>query len=206
MGLYSWLKDPARKYAPIADATGFPGEPKAMHNGVIMAETNYRNGRGLRRYLCVERSGIVELGLGASVCQTLNDEKGYLLTPIIAGVWHLLGFVSDFYAHVHQDRRFTLLLNMRETQNALLGGLADGWCHPWASSDWKPRCQEANIQIRHDELGPTLDADGAKDIAIEVAYGIESAWGAGGPSTFPRCFRITPDKKQGEFDLSAVRF
>jgi hypothetical protein len=205
MELYSWLKDPARRCAPMADVSYLPGEPKAMHNGIIMSETNMRTGRSLRRYLCVERSGIIELGLGACVCKAHENEKGYLLTPIIAAVWHFLGFAGDFYAHIHQTKRFTLLVNMRETDNALLGGLANGWRHPWATSDWKPRCYEANVQIRHDELNPAIDADAARTIATEIAYEIESAWGAGGPGAFPRCFRRTPESKQGEFDLSAAR-
>jgi hypothetical protein len=203
--IYSWLKDQARRYEPFNQLAMFPNETKAMHGGVLMATSDGRSDLYARRYIAIERTGIVELGLGTDACMLHGDEKSFLLTPIVAYVWHMVGFVSDLYAWSQQSQPFTLLVNLRETENALLGGLAEGWRGPWGVDGFKKICAEPNVQLRHDNLGPALDAESGRQLATEIAFEIEAAWGMGGPNVHPRCFIRKEDGTRGDFDLSMIR-
>lgn len=203
--VFTWLAAQERHYEPFASGRRFPGEPRPMHGGIIMAESDWGGSRHLRRYIAIERNGRVELGLGGGACLWHNELKGFLLTPVVGYVWHLLGFVSDLYSRFKQNRRFLLLLNMRETQGALLGGLANGWAEPWGEGGFRTSCNEVNVQICHDQIGPSLDGTAARNLATEIAYEIEAAWGMGGEKFYPRCFRRNRDNTQGEFDTAAIR-
>jgi hypothetical protein len=155
--VFSWLADKARRYEPFADAPMFAGEPKAMHNGVLMSEPDYRQGCYARQYFAIERTGVIELGLGGHVCiADGGSEKAFLLTPIVAHVWHLFGLAGDLYSHFGQTRPFTLVVTMRETQDALIGGLANGWRQPWGQTGYKVACSEVGVQLRTTASGPCL--------------------------------------------------
>jgi len=206
VSIYQWLSSQERKYEPL-ELSFRPGDPRPMHNGIIMEEPDHRRSHDLSRYLAVHRNGIIEMGLGRNACLLYRDEVGFLLTPIVAHVWALLGFAGDFFKRVACSRPFSLLLVFRETQNALLAGLARGWREPWGSDGYgyRPVCREPAFVIKHEGLGPLLNATDTRALAREIAVEIEAAWGHGGPDSLPRCFCFREDKTEGEFDTSAMQ-
>jgi len=193
--VWEWMNDPRRCYEPTHG--GFlRGTPRIAFDGIVWDKDR----SGIRSYLAVERSGVVEMALGTRIYKAWKQRIFIRFTPLIGYLWQFLGFAGDYYKTFGQTKPFTLFVGMRETDGAFLAGLAKGWKDPTSQEcGWEafPQCQEPGILVRKDKLGPAIAPELARDVVREVATKIDNAWG----ERIPRCYiKATHDPSQ-PFDI-----
>jgi hypothetical protein len=183
-------------YEPEPRAQFLVGRPKAFLDGIIYEDERYaRDGSGRSsRFVAVERSGIVEMARTDAVYHPYKGRALYALTPIVGLLWQFLGFVASFYASFEQQRAFSLVVCIRGTEGAWLGGFGEGWAEPFSGfSDSRPECPEPGLLIRRDGLSSTMDADALTVLIRDLATQIDNAWGV----RSPRCY-VHPDRDPGK--------
>jgi hypothetical protein len=144
--------------------------------------------KSLERFLLICRDGTVEFGLGRETYSNFEEFTVFRLIQIIGRLWQFLILVRDFYHRflLESQERVLIIVNIRGTDNVLIGHLAKGWNEPISRvpfEAYRPKCLEKNIQIRRDILISELQND-IDSILRWFATRIENGWG----QLEPRCY------------------
>ena len=204
-GMWRWIQAPERRYRPLDSRRFPPGDVRAAAGGIMVQRTIDEEAGQVSSYLYAEKSGVLELGVGADVFRNGDTDRGFLLTPLVGRVWQFLSFASDLFRQYSVTPCLTLTLALARTEGALLGGLAEGWRSPWNSiGHYRPRCILPNVLIRWSDLSCEMTEAQIEESVRGVAVEVEATWGYGSPSNPPRCFVHGHGERDGQFDARAL--
>lgn len=143
--------------------------------------SGYGSNEPWNSYLAVHRSGALELGLGDRGGwdrRTREGEtvRGFNLISMIANTWALLTFNVALSERSSPSGPWQLTIGLRDTRNAVLGNLGEGWAEPGAFENRVAGCSEDNL-LWHLELDELPDEDARRRLAFAIGDRIEDAWG-----------------------------
>jgi hypothetical protein len=195
--LWNWLSGiNQRRYEPDTGGLFLRGEVRMSNAGAMLEDRRGLDASGVASFVTVGATGIVQMGLGRQVCAIARDRVYFFLAPLVGLVWQFAGFAVDVYQTFGQQSSFSLILNIRGTEGALLAGFAEGWREPF--DGWGARaCSEPAIQIRRDGLECDLNAKATAALARDVAMELDLFWG----HRPPRCY----DPTSGAFAVGRFR-
>lgn len=131
-------------------------------------------------YVAVHRSGAIEYGLGdRGGWERDHDDarvRMFMLISIVARACAWFGFVSAVRERTVLPGPIQLTVALRNTQEALLGNVGEGWAEPMTMWNEIGGCQDKHL-LWHFELDEWPDQEGRQDLAFEVGSRIEEAWG-----------------------------
>lgn len=132
-------------------------------------------------YLAVHRSGTVELGLGDKGGWERRDREDnrvrvFNLISTVAYVWAMLDFTADLANRSALPGPWLLTVGARETRDALLGNVGEGWAEPGQFENRVGGCVEDHL-LWSVQLSPPLDEDEQRELALSVGDRLEDAWG-----------------------------
>jgi hypothetical protein len=202
--LWNWLNPNDRKYPPNIGGIFLPLEKKATLDGIVLNDDNFfiRDQRlNLRpRFLRVNRNGYVEMG--CSLAEQYGDNIVFIYVPIVGYFWQFFNFILELYRHEYMNYPFKIMLNMKGTENALLGNLGKGWLEPIGEGRlYAPRCIENNIQIIREIRSADAEQGDVEKIIKGVAAQIDNAWG----QREIRCFNNVQHDPQQQFPTQNMR-
>jgi hypothetical protein len=161
---------------------------QACSEGLLLPqwiETPYEG--WLEAFLILQRDGVCEYGIGRKAYFHFEKDTIFQLIQIIGQLWHFLLFVKYLYDLYlpHKNQDVLVLVNIRGTENALMGNLATGWKEPFSRSfdTYRPKCYDRHLQIRR-KIGPDLLSNKVEGLVQWFATRIENAWG----QFEPRCY------------------
>jgi hypothetical protein len=150
-------------------------------------------------YLAVHRSGALEFGLGRSGVYEWRDQRVLRLIEVVGRVWCAVDLYGDVVDRFGLQGPWESSLALRETKDAQLGNVAQGWAEPGEGAGDLLPCPESNLLFtREAEEWPRGDA--ARALAFEFGSAVDESWGA----TQPR-FIARRGPKEGEFDYQMFR-
>ena len=179
---YQWIR------LPDVDSSFSNGELIACSDGLIwpsaLTSTNLQQ---MDKFLIIYHSGVCEYGLGKEAVYIYEEEVYFDLIRIIGRLWQFLLFSKEFYQNYVFDNipHYLCYVNIRGTQNALLGGLANGWNQPFGDPfrAYKPRCADIHLQIIK-KVPVGISQEQIENIVRWFATRIDNAWG----QFEPRCY------------------
>ncbi len=179
---YPWIK------LPYLDSPFSTGHLFACSNGLIRLETqDYPSLQKLDQFLVLSRNGVIEYGVGRGVVLSDQNEVYFSLIHIVGRLWQFLLFNEDLFKEflIEHIDQYYLYINIRGTQNALMGGLAEGWRQPYTNiiTAYSPRCVDNNLQIVK-KIQAGLSQPEIEDTVHWFATRIDNAWG----QFEPRCY------------------
>lgn len=145
--------------------------------------------------LALHRHGGVEL-LSHDFYTSRDGGRTLRLVRTVALVWIALDAQRWALQHLEMEGPWQVLVALHNTEEALLGGVAEGWLEPhdFMAHD-PPRCRDPNvIHVRELDSYPT-ESDEIRDLAFDLGGRIEDAWGMK-----ERRFIARAGSVKGEFD------
>lgn len=132
-------------------------------------------------YLAVHRSGAIELGLGSRGGWERQNPEGetvrvFNLISIVTYTWAMLIFSAVLNDRVGLAGPSQLTIALRNTKDALLGDVGEGWAEPDSYQNTIGGCREDHL-LWHVSIDQPLDADAQKRLAFAIGDRIEDAWG-----------------------------
>jgi hypothetical protein len=202
--LWNWLDTNKRRYQPDMGGIFLPSEKKTTLNGIVLNDERYYSGGSqlnLRpRFLRINRNGYVEMG--CSLARKYGDDILFAYVPIIGYFWQFFNFILELYRHEYMNYPFKIMLNMKGTENAILGNLGKGWLEPIGEGRlYAPRCIENNIQIIREIRSADAEQGDVEKIIKGVAAQIDNAWG----QREIRCFNNVQHDPQQQFPTQNMR-
>jgi len=153
----------------------------------------------LEKFLLLRRDGVFEFGLGREAYSYYEDLTVFQLILIVGRLWQYLVFVNDicqgFFPESPNETLY--IINIRGTENTLMGNLAEGWKQPIppnSYNSYSPKCLEKHIQIRRRVSYKDIDSD-VEMIVRWFALCIENSWG----QDEPRCYVHPNDDESQSF-------
>ena len=149
-------------------------------DGIILTDEDYfpddSQSKYIRRFISINRNGYLELG--GNFAMKYKGDVYFAYIPMIGFFWQFLGFVLELYRLEGLHSPFKVMLNMKGTEGALLYSLGNGWLEPLGDMrEYRPLCQEHNIQIIKQLRSSAVDDSAIAEITKEVAERIDNAWG-----------------------------
>ena len=132
-------------------------------------------------YLAVHRSGAVEVGLGdrggwERRDRDDNEVRVFNLISTVTYVWAMLALVAGLSERVALPGPWLFTVGARQTRDALLGNVGEGWAEPGQFENHVGGCAEDNL-LWCIELTPPLDDEAQRRVALSVGDWFEDAWG-----------------------------
>jgi hypothetical protein len=132
---------------------------------------------GWRRALSIHRSGAVEVLVGRGVAWERGDHKVFSLVGIVGYVWNALAAWLVFSEWLGAELPWEVSVALVGTENARLGGFAQGWRDPDDPMGPAFRCHEHGLLLQR-EIHSPLDAEGVRQLAFGIGNQVEDAWGS----------------------------
>jgi hypothetical protein len=130
---------------------------------------------------------VVEFGIGREAYTLTEKVVIFNFITIVSRLWQFLVFTFDLYHQFYPDIQdgVLLFLNIRGTDRALIGDLAEGWQQPGYHliNPYNPRCLDKHLQIRK-QISSPLPTGGIEEVIQYFATRIDNAWG----EFEPRCY------------------
>lgn len=132
-------------------------------------------------YLAVHRSGAVELGLGDKGGWERRDREDnqvrvFNLISTVTYVWAMLAFATDLSDRTLLHGPWLLTVGARETRDAVLGNVGEGWAEPGQFENRVGGCVEDHL-LWDVQLSLPLSEDEQRNLALSVGDRLEDAWG-----------------------------
>jgi hypothetical protein len=202
--LWNWLDPNSKRYPPDLGGMFLPRDKQATLDGIKLTEENYfppdSQRKSLKQFLRINRNGYIEMG--GSFAMKYNDDVYFAYIPIVGFFWQFLGFVSELYRLEGLHSPFKVMLNMKGTEDALLYNLGKGWLEPLDDMrEYRPLCQEHNIQIIKQLRSSAVDDSAIAEIVKGVASRIDDAWG----QRETRCYNNPQFDPSEEFQIKKMR-
>jgi len=203
--LWNWLAPNIRRYPPDPGGIFLPMDKRTTLDGIILADEDYlptdNQHRFLHRFLCINRNGYIELG--ANFAAKYEGDVYFAYVPMIGLFWQFLGFVVELYRLEGVHSPFKVMLNMKGTEGALLHNLGKGWLEPLGNMrQYRPLCQEQNVQIIKQLRSSTVDDSAIAEIVKEVAARADNAWG----QRETRCYNHPQHDPARGFPINQMRW
>lgn len=186
--LNSWFADNQWSYPPGAGAPFIQAHMQACSEGLLLPKWGHTRREGwLDSFLLIRRDGVIELGLGHETYSKYEKDTIFRLIGTVGRLWQYLGFLQVFFEMFlpGEPDSFLCIVNMRGTERALLGDLAEGWRSPYLHpvNSFRPRCPDKNLQIRR-ACPAGISAAEIEKLVRWFATRIDNAWG----EYEPRCY------------------
>lgn len=138
-------------------------------------------GEPWRSYMAVHRSGAIEFALGALGAWERRTQEGervrvFNLISIVAHTWALLKVGGILHTRLAMTGPSLLSIALRDTREALLGNLGEGWAEPGSFDNSVGGCVEEHL-LWHITIDEPLDDESSRRIAFELGDRMENAWG-----------------------------
>ena len=162
---------------------------RACSEGLILPRWFHSsNEEVLESYLLIRRDGVIEFGFSREAYSHYEEFTIFKLIQITGRLWQFLIFVNSLYHEFIPESLLETLyiVNLRGTQDSLIGDLAEGWKQPIPLSSYNsytPKCLEPHMQIRRLVKNSEFGRDVEK-IVHWFATLIENGWG----QLEPRCY------------------
>jgi hypothetical protein len=197
--LLVWIKE-RKCHPPFGQAFLDSSRIRFSPNGFFLEHRPSDNGNSVKAYLCVQRNGVVELGMGEIICYATRNGKnqiGIRFVTLTGLFWQFLLFIRDFYRRFDQKKPFTIGLGLRGIKGSVLGQLGHGWREPHEWPETAVVCQDSGLWIQREQLQANME-DQAVDMEVRrVAQLVGYAWG----HDTPRCFNADGHQRPREFPL-----
>lgn len=132
---------------------------------------------GWRRALSIHHSGAVEVLVGRGLAWERGDHKVFSLVGIVGYVWNALAAWLVFSEWLGAELPWEVSVALVGTENARLGGFAQGWRDPDDPMGPAFRCHEHGLLLQR-EIHSPLDAEGVRQLAFGIGNQVEDAWGS----------------------------
>jgi hypothetical protein len=196
----SWLDPSERQYEPSPGSTLLPyGSKRPVLKGVVCLQPHRWGGAAdLDEYLVLGFDGSVEFGFVPAICDL--ERRGELVryfrgVTLLYRLWWLLNFAAEIRARLGVVASHLLVVNLRGTGGAALGGFAKGWVSPMEEMGHfanVSKCLDPNVQIRRELTAADFGEIQAATAATpppqirELAEDLCSAFGVVEPVLFSR--------------------
>lgn len=179
--LWAWLE--AQKSVAVDGRAVRFGDQKYPTAHAAALVSGYGSKEPWNSYLGVHRSGAIELGLGDRGGWERENREGetvrmFNLISIITYTWALLIFSAALDERVPLPGPRQLTIALRNTKNAALGNLGEGWAEPGSFENRAGGCLEQNL-LWHLELDELPDEAAQQRLAFAIGDRLEDAWGVG---------------------------
>lgn len=202
--LWTWLDPNGRRYPPDPGGIFLPTGKRTTLEGVLLVDERYRTGGAvpefIDRFLRINRNGYIELG--CNLASQRGDDIVFAFVSMMGIFWQFLGFVRDLYRRERVHMPFKVMLNMKGTENALIGNLGEGWLEPYERDTrvYRPTCLETNIQIIEELRSADADDNNIGEIVRRVATRVDNAWG----QREPRCYNSADRDRDTRFPVTRM--
>jgi hypothetical protein len=147
------------------------------------------------RYIALHRNAGVEVGLGRDGSFPRDEQRLFLLTPIVARCWAAFVRYSEVVERFGLEEPFEVSLALCATKNAYLAGFAEGWADPGSIEYMTRPCPEEHLLLQRELNAWPADSQEAMALAFSLGAQIEDAWG-----TSQRRFLAYRGDYEGSFD------
>lgn len=155
------------------------GKPLMWHSTIPTVNAAVRlrsSGDRWTTYMAIHRHGGIEVGTDGTY--TLRDQRCFHLIHTVGLLWLALGRQAEVLRHIDLPGPWLIVLAMRGTGGAFLGGFGEGWAEPFNMAAGATTCWEPNVIIREEmDLWPT-EPDEFRELAFQLGGRIEDAWGS----------------------------
>ena len=177
--LWAWLE--AQKSVAVGGRAVRFGEQNYPTAHAAALVSGYGSTEPWNSYLAVHRSGAIELGLGARGGWERQNREGetvraFNLISTITYTWAMLIFSAALNERVPLPGPRQLTMALRNTKNAALGNLGEGWAEPGSFENRVGGCLEENL-LWHLELDQLPDEGAQQQLAFAIGDRLEDAWG-----------------------------
>lgn len=146
----NWLEPNSRQYQPPGVWLPFRNGKRFTSHGVLLFEEDPRSRSTpaeWEAYVLVARDGYVEFGRQAGF--PYKGNLCYQFAPLVAWFQRFVAFIGDAASQFNPAPDYHLVLNIGNSEGAVLCALGEGWSEPW---DWHdasriPRSLESHTQI-----------------------------------------------------------
>lgn len=162
--LSAWLDPNVRQYQPPGRWIPFrSGKPRFTSLGLLLSDDDYEaeGEKGWEAYLFVGRDGYVEFGRKAGF--PVRGRPFFPFAPLVAWAQRFTAFVLDLVGQLKERPDYELVLNIMNTQGAVLGVFGHGWREPW-DGGWLAGELRSSIE-RNVQISRTLGVDEPPEIA-----------------------------------------
>jgi hypothetical protein len=161
---------------------------RACSEGLILPQwLETSNEDWLEAFLLISRDGICEYGIGGKAYFLYEKNTIFQLLHIVGQLWQFLIFVKTFHELFLPNKlpENLIFVNIRGTENALMGNLAEGWNEPLLQTiePYRPKCIDKHLQF-HRKISLAFSDFDVQDIVHWFATRIDNAWG----QFEPRCY------------------
>ena len=193
--LRDWISGYQWQDIPSVDHPFPQGRIQACSEGLLLPQWLEMSNKGwLEAFIIIHRDGICEYGIGRKAYSLFENDTIFQLILIVGRLWQFLKFVKDLHELISPNKNpeNLIIVNIRGTEKALIGNLADGWNEPLSRSfdSYRPKCTEKHMQIQR-KISLGFSENEIKDIVRWFATRIDNAWG----QFEPRCY-VSKKRKQ----------
>lgn len=186
--LHSWISEYKWHHIPDRHPPFLQAGVQACSKGLFLPRWVQTADEGwLEIFLLIRRDGVVEFGLGREAYSLYEEGTVFQFIQIVGRLWQYLVFLSNLFERFlpSYSEETLVIVNIRGTEEALLGNLAEGWKQPLSPpyDTYRPRCLDKHLQIQRKISSGTL-ANDVEDIVRWFATRIDNAWG----QFEPRCY------------------
>lgn len=157
------------------------GEQKYPTAHAAARVSGYGAGEPWNSYLAIHRSGTIELGLGDRGGWEREDRDGqrvrqFNLISIVTYSWALLKFSAALNRRLRLTGPMHLSIALRDTRDARLGNVGEGWAEPGSYENSAGGCMEESL-LWHLELDGAPSKASQQRLAFAIGDRLEGAWG-----------------------------
>jgi len=183
--------------------TDFGRERRSLSDCAVLYDPDWRQSAAASSsYFALHRSGTLDLTFPENYApRDGNKQKAFHLIRIVGWTWAAMVRYSEFCQKYEIQGPFEIVLALRETGGAALGGFAEGWRDPFRNGFEArdlPLCVEPHVLLRRE-----LDAwpvGHEREEAFRFGSWIEDAWNHQKPR-----FIANRGEYEGRFDPRPYR-
>lgn len=169
------------------------GDLRLTSNHAVLAQD--RDNFQWARYLAIDQSGALQVGLGRDVGGESHGNRHLSLTGTVARVWTALDAFQELIGIAGLGGPFELSLHVPDAKDLVLAGFGDGWAEPESGLYDHVGCREPEIHLRK-EVREWPGQDAARTLAFALGRQLNRAWGIRGDRFLNRV-----GERAGEFAL-----
>lgn len=170
-GVMEWLKE--SRTSPAGGSYPSWGHRERATSGALVLYDQVRDDGGWTRYLALHQHGGVEVGI-SHLTYEISSLRVFGLRQIVGLAWAAAALQAEAVDRWKIAAPFELTVGIRNTNQATLGGFAEGWANPGHGLGEFHRCLEDHVLLRRE----VTDAIDPQRYALNLGDQLERAFGS----------------------------
>ena len=172
---FAWLRQ--TRTSPYGGRYPSWGTRLRSTSSALVRYDQYRDPGGWTKYVALHRHGGIELGMSSLIHEIRGmdgPQRVVALRSIVGAAWTAAAMQKEVAEKWQVEMPFEFSVGIRNTGNAALGDLAEGWANPGQGFDDPPVCIEDHLLFRR-EIDAEIDPE---HYALDLGDRIDQAFGS----------------------------